>query len=106
LSLPPPFLGASKNLDGRNIPVTEIELEHGVSAGVQLRSPSAGLVPIYEEHETRLERGIDIQTWMEMEETEKALIVAARRIRIALANLQAEAEIAYSEREIRKHSRK
>jgi len=88
------------------MPVTKIELEHGVSAGVTLRSPAYGLVPIYEEHEARLERGIGVQAWMDMDETEKALIVAARRIRIAIANLQAEAEIKRSEQEAKRRSKR
>lgn len=71
-----------------------------------MRSPTAGLVPIYEEHEARLERGIEVRAWMEMDETEKALIIAARRTHIAIRNLQAEAEIAYSEQEIRRKSKR
>lgn len=62
-------------------------------------------MPIYEEHEARLERNISLEAWMKMQEMEKALIVAARRIQIASKNLQAEAEIAHSEREAKKHRR-
>ena len=76
-----------------------------MSAGVELRSPADGIVPIYEEHEARLERNIGIEAWMEMDEREKAIIVAARRIRIAISNLQSEAEIKQSEREARRKRR-
>lgn len=86
--------------------MTEIDLEHGISAGITLRSAAAGLVPIYEEHAARLESGISVADWMEMDETEKALVVAARRIQIATKNLQAEAEIQHSEREIKRKSRR
>jgi len=65
-----------------------------------------GIVPIYEEHEARLERGIGVDAWMEMDEREKALIIAARRTRIAIANLQAEAEIEQSNREMKRKSRR
>jgi len=68
-----------------------------------LRSFGSGLVPLYEENEARLERGIELEPWGEMEEMEKALIVAARRIRIAIKNLQEEAQIKESERKMRKH---
>lgn len=63
-------------------------------------------MPLHEEHEARLERGIRISEWMQIDEIEKALIVASRRIRIALANLQAEAEIRYSEQKARRQSRR
>lgn len=69
---------------------------------MKLRAPARGLVPIYEEHETRLERGINIQDWMRISETEKALMVAVRRTHQAISNLQAEAEIRHTEREARK----
>ena len=70
---------------------------------MELRSYSRETVPIYEEHEARLERNIGLAAWMEMDTIEKALIVAARRIRIAMRNLQSEAEIKQAERESRKH---
>jgi len=97
--LPRSFLGATKNIGGVNAPVSRIELEHGVSSGVSLRSYGKGMIPIYEEHMTRLERGIGLDAWSEMEEMEKALIVASRRIRIAMHNLQEEAQIKKSERD-------
>lgn len=101
--LPSSFLGATKRIEGLELPVSQIEPEHGVSAGIRLRSFGSGLVPLYEEHESRLERGIELEAWGEMEEMEKALIVAARRIRIAIKNLQEEAQIEESERKMRKH---
>lgn len=100
--LPSSFLGATKRIDGIEISVSQIELEHGVSAGVRLRSYSTGLVPLYEEHETRLERGIGLEAWSEMEEMEKALIIAARRVRIAIHNLQEEAQIKQSEKQMKR----
>lgn len=85
-----------------NVNVSEIDLEHGISAGVRLRAHSNGMVPLYEEHAARLERGIRLEEWGEMPEMEKALIVAARRIRIAIQNLQEEAQIKHSERMAKK----
>jgi len=82
--------------------VTGVELEYGVSAGIRLRSLAQGLVPLYEEHTTRLERGISIEDWGKMDSTEKALVIAARRITIAMKNLQSEAEIRHMEQNTRR----
>lgn len=78
--------------------VVRAELEYGVSAGIRLRSLSQGLVPIFEEHQARLERGIDLDTWGRMDCTEKALIIAVRRVHVAMQNQQSEAEIRHNNR--------
>lgn len=101
--MPSPFLGTTKRVGELDLPVTRVELEFGVSAGVQLRAMAGGMVPIYEEHEARLERGIPLETWGQMDVDEKALLIANRRIRNQLANLQAEAEIRAQKREARKY---
>lgn len=75
------------------IPITQIEVDNGVSAGVQLKALGPGMVPIHEEHEARLGRGIGLEDWMNMDVFEKALVIANRRVRIAQGNLQADAEI-------------
>lgn len=75
------------------IPITHVEVENSVSAGIQLNVYCPGVVPFYEEHESRLERGINLATWAEMDPLEKALVIAMRRSRIAQQNLQADAEI-------------
>ncbi len=97
MNLPRAFLGANKFVGGVLTPVSRIELEFGVNSGVNLRSYS-GTIPIYEEHEARLERGISLDGWDTMEEFEKALIVASRRIRLAMSNLQEEAQIRKSKK--------
>ena len=102
MRLPKRFLGATKHIGGQNVLVSHIELEHGVNAGVSLRIYGSKMIPLYEEHAARLERGIGLQAWGEMEEMEKALIVAARRIRIAIRNLQEEAQIKESERHMKR----
>lgn len=58
-----------------------------------MRKLAGDLVPIYEEHAARLERGISLDVWSDMNEIEKALIIARRRIGIQMQNLQTEAEI-------------
>ena len=63
------------------------------------------LVPVYEEHSARIERGISVAGWMEMDETEKALIIARRRIAIQMQNLQTDAEIRKAKRDANKHGR-
>ena len=57
---------------------------------------------LYEEHSARLERGIGLEAWGEMGEMEKALIVASRRTRIAIHNLQEEAQIEQSKRDAKR----
>jgi len=56
------------------------------------------MVPLHEEHTARLERGITLDDWSKMELEEKALVIANRRIRIAVDNLQADAEIKSAKR--------
>lgn len=75
-----------------------MELDNAVSSGVNLKSFGPDTVPIHEEHEARLERGIRLAEWTEMETLEKALVIANRRTRIAIANLQADAEIKHARR--------
>ena len=84
----------------QEIPVTQIELKYGVSAGISVKM-LAGLIPLYEEHEARLERNIRIDDWLDMSEMEKALVIASRRVRIAMRNLQEEAQIEQSKRKAR-----
>jgi len=67
-----------------------------------LKALAGGLVPIHEEHEARLERNINLQDWASMDVYEKALIVANRRIRIAIQNQQAEAEVRDAKRKSRR----
>ena len=73
-----------------------------MNAGVKLRAYGTGMVPLYEEHQARLERGIGLDAWNEMAEMEKALIVASRRIKMAIHNLQEEAQIKKSERDAKR----
>lgn len=68
-------------------------MDNAVSAGIYLKTLGPDTVPPHEEHEARLERGIRLAEWAEMDLFEKALIIANRRIRIAIQNLQADAEI-------------
>lgn len=77
-------------------------MEHGINAGIMVRSLANGIVPIYEEHEARLERGIGIDDWMRMDEREKALLIASRRIHLAIHNLQEEAQIRQAQREAKR----
>lgn len=67
---------------------------------------AAGMVPVFEEHSARLERGIGLEDWYRMDVDERALVIAHRRIRNQAENLQAEAEIRKSKREAQKAARK
>jgi len=76
-----------------DVPATKVELDHGVSANLWLSSLAKDMVPVYEEQVTRVERGIDLETWSKMNMDEKAMIIAIRRTNNAISNLQNEAEI-------------
>lgn len=82
--------------------VSQAELPHGINPGIYLRRLNKNTIPLQEEHESRLERSISLDAWAQMDRMEKALVVASRRIRIAMKNLQAEEEIAKQERDARK----
>lgn len=60
------------------------------------------MVPVHEEHEARLERGISLEVWGTMPYMEKALLIANRRVRNAIANISTEAEIKQAERKARR----
>jgi hypothetical protein len=70
-----------------------------------LRKLGLDLVPIFEEQTARLGRGISLDDWGRMTETEKALIIAQRRIVTQMKNLQTEAEIRKAKQESKKHAR-
>ena len=73
--------------------VTEIELEHGVNAGIGLRSFGKGMIPVYEEHEVRIANKLLLAEWDELPYLERVILVAMSRIKRAISNLQSEAEI-------------
>lgn len=98
----PRFLGATVKVGGLDVSVMQAEFDFGVSAGVSLKLLSNGLVPTHEEHETRLERGISLKAWSEIDMFEKALMIASRRIRTMISNLQAEAEIRKAKRDAKR----
>lgn len=87
-------------------PVTELELDHAVYSGVQQKAAGADLVTLQEEHEARLDRGIGLEAWGAMDVLEKALLIAVRRNRNAIANQQAEAEIKKSIAESKRRGKK
>lgn len=96
------FLQVNKCIGEIDYPVTKINLEHGVNSGVTLAPLVNGLVPIYEEHIARLDRGIGLNAWGEMSVEEKAMIIAMRRVTISMQNLQNEAEIKAADRQRKK----
>lgn len=70
---------------------------------MRLREIGLDMVPLQEEHDARLERGIRLDEWSRMPLLEKALVIAVRRNRIAIANIHTEAEIRQAERNAKKH---
>ena len=86
--------------------ITEIEPENAISSGVLYKSTLPGMVSPQEEHTARLERGLRLAEWLEMDVYERALLIANRRIRMAEHNLQADAEIRKAKRDAAKSGRK
>ena len=78
--------------------VTEVELEHGVSAGIGLRSLGNGMIPVFEEQDVRIDNKMSLAEWDELPYMERAMMVAVSRTKRAVSNLQSEAEIRNSER--------
>ena len=73
--------------------MTEVELDHGISAGIRLRSLGNGMVPVFEEHEVRVDNKMSLTEWDELPYMERVIIVAVSRIKKSMSNLQAEAEL-------------
>ena len=78
--------------------VTEVELDHGVSAGIGLRSFGNGMVSVFEEQDVRIDNKMSLAEWDELPYMERVIIIAANRVKRAMKNLQAEAEIRESKR--------
>lgn len=77
-------------------------MEYGLYSGIHLRGIADGLVPFQEEHEARLEYRIGLEDWGRMEVFDKALIVAVRRNKLAMQNINAETEIRETKKQMRK----
>ena len=86
------------NVDEINRNVTEVELEHGVSAGIGLRSLGKGMIPVFEEHDVRIDNKMSLTEWDKLPYMERVILVAMTRTRRAMSNLQSEAEIRNADR--------
>lgn len=100
--MPRNFLGANQPNGEGSTPVTKVELSHAVYTGTELKALGAGLVPLYEEHTARLESHYSLVEWQSLDVMERALVIAQRRIKISLENIQAEAQIQQAKRNSRK----
>ena len=106
MSRPPRrFLGVTKRIGELDQNITNIEVEGGVSAGIRWRSLGTDMVPIFEEHQAREEKGIKMKDWYAMEPMERAIVIAVRRIENAAKNHQAEAEIRDARRKQKQQSK-
>lgn len=100
------FLGVTRRVGEIDLPVTAVELEYAVYSGAKLKVLAEGMVPVFEEHLARMERGISLEAWGTMPLYEKAMIIALRRIHNALQNLQNEAEIRDAERKAKRRNKR
>lgn len=73
--------------------VTEIELDHGVSAGIGLRSFGNGMISVFEVQNVRVQNKLSLDEWDDIPYMERVILVAVNRINRAMSNLQAEAEL-------------
>lgn len=83
-------------------PVTHVELDHAISAGITWGALGPDMVPIFEEHATRMENKYTLEAWYALPAMERALAVALRRIDMASKNLQSEAELRDAKRNAKK----
>lgn len=90
---PNPFLMVTKRVDELNEPVTRVELNEAINAGIMWGRIGNDMVPIFEEHSTRIERGRSVEEWYALPRMERAMMIAVRRINVSMQNLNAEAEI-------------
>jgi len=81
------------NQDGLTRNVTEIELDHGVSAGIGLRSFGNGMISVFEVENVRIQNKLSISEWDDTPYMERVMLVAVNRINRSISNLQAEAEL-------------
>lgn len=86
------FLRVTKRFGYVDENITRLELENGVSAGIRWGCLGADMVPIFEEQAARIENHYKMDDWFSLDEMERAMIIAVRRIDIAAKNQQAEAE--------------
>lgn len=77
--------------------MTEVELDHAIYSGAQLKRLTEGMVPLQEEHEARLERNLGLSEWAAMPRLDKAFIIAVRRNHFALQNIQSDVETTQAE---------
>ena len=97
--LPPLFLGVTKTVGEVEVNVSNIEPEESVTTGVMWKSFGRKAVPVFEEHLARMEKGISVDTWLQMTGLERAFIIAMRRTQKAVENQQAEAETRKAKRD-------
>jgi hypothetical protein len=103
---PKPFLGVTKRVGEIDESVTRIELNETVSAGIKWRKLDTGMVPIFEEHTVRMERGYSLEAWYSLNPMERAIVVAQKRLENSMKNLQSEAEAKHAKKQAQKGSRK
>jgi hypothetical protein len=90
------------DIGGETRNVTGVELEHGISAGIHLRSLGKGMVSVFEEQDVRIESKMNLSEWDELPYMERVILVAMARTKRAMSNLQSEAEIRESDRKANK----
>lgn len=85
------------------VDVTTIEPDKPISTGIRWRRIAAILVPQFEEHSARLERGISLRQWYdEMDEMERAIVIAVRRLQTASDNIVTEAQTAAAKKDMKR----
>jgi len=56
------------------------------------------MIPVFEEHNVRIDNKMSLAEWDELPYMERVIIVAVHRIRNSISNLQSEAEIRNADR--------
>lgn len=89
-----------------DVNLSGVELDETINAGVRLKKLGEDMVPFFEEHTARLERGHSLESWYVLQPMERALIVAQRRLDHAMKAHQNQAEAKRMKQQAKKGARK
>jgi len=96
----------TKNTGEIDEEISRVELNDQVNAGIRWRSIATDMVPIFEEQTVRLERGYTIERWYALDEMERAIMIAQKRIENISKGHQNEAEQEHAKQQARRNSGK
>ena len=85
------------NVTLNNEPILEIAPSHTISLGIGYQVLIPGIVPLFEEHDTRSQAGYTLHEWEDLDPLERAFEVAYRRLKSQI-DLHRDAAVANASR--------